>query len=62
VAEGIETLEQARLLQRMGCDRGQGYFYARPMAHEDLVTWLAARASDARVVRLDTAARRVGVA
>jgi EAL domain-containing protein (putative c-di-GMP-specific phosphodiesterase class I) len=35
VAEGIETCEQYRLLQQMGCRLGQGYLFARPMpAHE----------------------------
>jgi len=56
VAEGIETVEQARLLQRMGCDRGQGYFYARPMSHADLLGWLSARATEVRVVHIAHAA------
>ena len=29
--EGIETEEQSRQLQALGCDRGQGYLFARPM-------------------------------
>jgi diguanylate cyclase (GGDEF)-like protein/PAS domain S-box-containing protein len=32
VAEGVETLEQAAALQRLHCDFGQGYLYARPLA------------------------------
>jgi cyclic di-GMP phosphodiesterase Gmr len=32
VAEGIETAEVSWALAELGCDRGQGYFYARPMA------------------------------
>ncbi|MDB5693609.1 MAG: hypothetical protein JWO81_2672, partial [Alphaproteobacteria bacterium] len=30
VAEGIETPRQHALLQAVGCDQGQGYFYSRP--------------------------------
>jgi EAL domain-containing protein (putative c-di-GMP-specific phosphodiesterase class I) len=32
VAEGIETAEQAEELARLGCEVGQGYFFARPLA------------------------------
>lgn len=31
VAEGIEHSDQASLLKELGCDRGQGYYYCRPM-------------------------------
>ena len=30
VAEGIETVAQFEQLRALGCDRGQGYFFARP--------------------------------
>ena len=39
VAEGIESVEQLRCLQSMGCQTGQGYFYARPMSEAELMTW-----------------------
>ena len=31
VAEGIETVDQFEQLRALGCDRGQGYYFARPM-------------------------------
>jgi len=36
VAEGVETLEQAQILQQQGCDLLQGYFYARPTPIDEL--------------------------
>lgn len=41
VAEGIETLEVAELLQEMGCDYGQGYLYSRPILAEDVPAYVA---------------------
>ena len=32
VAEGIEQPRQLLVLREMGCDEGQGFFVARPMA------------------------------
>src|SRR5690606_15391221 len=40
VAEGVETDAQRRHLERLGCDRGQGYLWSRP-APTDAVTDLA---------------------
>jgi len=40
-AEGIETAEQAEALRKLGCNRGQGYYFARPQAPEDLYELLA---------------------
>lgn len=31
VAEGVEKIEQLRILQRLGCNEIQGYLFARPM-------------------------------
>lgn len=36
IAEGIETLEQMKILQSMQCDEGQGYFLGQPMPAEEL--------------------------
>jgi EAL domain-containing protein (putative c-di-GMP-specific phosphodiesterase class I) len=30
-AEGIETAEQLQLLRELGCDRGQGFLFSRPL-------------------------------
>jgi diguanylate cyclase (GGDEF)-like protein/PAS domain S-box-containing protein len=37
VAEGVETADQADALRELGCDRGQGYLWARPMTVADFV-------------------------
>lgn len=39
VAEGVETIEQGRLLLQFGCNLGQGYAIARPMPAEELLPW-----------------------
>ena len=39
VAEGIETAEQAALMARLGCGKGQGYLYSRPLNARDLEQW-----------------------
>ncbi|GAA4575774.1 hypothetical protein GCM10023176_45770 [Micromonospora coerulea] len=41
VAEGVEDERTWRLLHAAGCDVAQGWFHARPMPAEELVTWLA---------------------
>ncbi len=41
IAEGIEHAHHWTCLRAMGCDEGQGYFIARPMAEEDLHAWLS---------------------
>ncbi|WP_206438742.1 MULTISPECIES: bifunctional diguanylate cyclase/phosphodiesterase [Mesorhizobium] len=48
VAEGVETMEHARILKELGCDILQGYFFGRPMeakafkAFAQSRKWLAA--------------------
>lgn len=35
LAEGVETQEQVELLQSIGCDQVQGYYYAKPMPEDE---------------------------
>jgi diguanylate cyclase (GGDEF)-like protein/PAS domain S-box-containing protein len=42
-AEGIETAEQLAELRMLGCDQGQGFYFARPMPAAELEVILAAR-------------------
>ncbi|MFN2578042.1 MAG: putative bifunctional diguanylate cyclase/phosphodiesterase [Pyrinomonadaceae bacterium] len=44
IAEGVETLEQVTKLRTLGCEKGQGYFFSRPL-----------RARDAENLLLETA-------
>jgi diguanylate cyclase (GGDEF)-like protein len=43
-AEGIESPAQLAQLRKLGCQRGQGYYFARPLAENALVPLLAASA------------------
>lgn len=45
VAEGVETEEQLRLLQRLQCDEIQGYFFSKPLDREALTQLLARQGS-----------------
>ncbi len=35
VAEGVETKEQVEFLKSIGCNKGQGYYFAKPMPCKD---------------------------
>jgi EAL domain-containing protein (putative c-di-GMP-specific phosphodiesterase class I) len=48
-AEGIEEAEMADELARLGCDFGQGYYYARPLrAPEAFAYWQERNAASTR--------------
>jgi EAL domain-containing protein (putative c-di-GMP-specific phosphodiesterase class I) len=44
IAEGVETVDVARILADMGCDVAQGYYFARPMAPDALRRFVEDRA------------------
>jgi diguanylate cyclase (GGDEF)-like protein len=46
VAEGIEAAGQLACLRDLDCDRGQGYYFARPLPSDDLEAVLAAASGD----------------
>lgn len=50
VAEGVERLEDWRLLQEYGCSLGQGYLVARPMPGGELPVWLRTHARHLRAL------------
>ncbi len=39
VAEGVDTPEQARLLDELGCSMAQGFLFGRPMSPEVFARW-----------------------
>lgn len=43
VAEGIETVEQLRVLRTLNCDEGQGFYFARPCGSSRMGTLLPHR-------------------
>ncbi len=42
VAEGVETAEQLELLNTLGCDQIQGYFFSRPLSPDDFLAFYRA--------------------
>ena len=54
VAEGIEYPEQSDTLRQLGCETGQGFYFARPMRPEQLIEFLEARTGDADGTALPT--------
>ena len=48
VAEGIEYQEQSLTLRELGCETGQGFYFARPMPSARLIEFLAGDGSDSQ--------------
>ncbi|WBA07757.1 bifunctional diguanylate cyclase/phosphodiesterase [Salinivibrio kushneri] len=49
VAEGIETVEQAGYLKKLGVNIAQGFYYAKPMPEAQFLVWLANHQNAERV-------------
>lgn len=45
VAEGVETLEQLNFLRKHKCDAMQGFYFSRPVSHDQIAVLLAAKAT-----------------
>ncbi|MGO9789181.1 MAG: putative bifunctional diguanylate cyclase/phosphodiesterase [Solirubrobacteraceae bacterium] len=45
VAKGIEYSEQWTTLRNLGCELGQGFYFARPMEQDDVVAYLESQAA-----------------
>jgi diguanylate cyclase len=53
VAEGVETEQQAQILEQFGVERAQGYLFSRPVPASDLAAyWRNAYGQDASAVKL----------
>ena len=58
LAEGVETPAEHALLAQLGCGHVQGFVIAKPMAVEDLASWLVAqRETRAKALRIGVRAR-----
>ncbi|HWQ38809.1 MAG TPA: EAL domain-containing protein [Burkholderiales bacterium] len=61
IAEGVETPQQAAMLEELGCDQMQGYFFSRPLPPDAVGRLLAAQPPEQREARRREAstARRI---
>jgi diguanylate cyclase (GGDEF)-like protein/PAS domain S-box-containing protein len=66
VAEGVETNEQLVLLQKLGCENGQGYFFSKPVnnvgAERIIAETYGALISPLRQINAQPSGKRVLVA
>ena len=40
IAEGVESIDQLKLLKKLGCDDIQGYFISRPLKSKEFGKWI----------------------
>jgi len=58
VTEGIENAEQLAILQAMGCEFGQGYFFAKPMFADEAEEYIAKRV---KLTPIDSAKSQIAI-
>jgi EAL domain-containing protein (putative c-di-GMP-specific phosphodiesterase class I)/AmiR/NasT family two-component response regulator len=56
VAEGVETVEDWSLLQRFGCDIGQGWLFAHAMPAVEITDWMKQHSTRLTALRAQAAA------
>ncbi|MGK7906085.1 MAG: EAL domain-containing protein [Synechococcus sp.] len=48
IAEGVETTEQCRMLQKLGCETAQGYLFSKPVSADEISKFLNSNINDGR--------------
>jgi EAL domain-containing protein (putative c-di-GMP-specific phosphodiesterase class I) len=51
VAEGVDAEEQAKVLDRLGCDQLQGYLFSKPLPFDDMTALLGSEAGKGKARR-----------
>jgi len=40
IAEGVECIEQAKILNELGCESLQGFYFTKPLSNDDFITYI----------------------
>ena len=56
LAEGVEDATQVAVLQSLGCDLAQGYFFSRPVMEDSILEGMAAARARAEPLQVDRSA------